>query len=750
MHVGLDSRKGMGMNDLSADLEACAREPIHIPGGIQPHGVLFWVQEPTLTVLQVSETCAEFLGRTPADLLGTDVRTLLSPADAERLEAALVAADPAAESPLLLTVNSRAFEALLHRQEGGLLIELELAPPQSENFARHHRRLQASLTAMQNAATDEALYAAMAKAVAELTGYERVMVYRFDEDWHGEVVGETLLADVDSYFGLHFPATDIPEQARALYSRTWLRIIPTSSYEPSPLVPPLNPLTGRPLDLSYVGLRSVSPVHLEYLRNMNVGASMSISLLVGGKLWGLIACHHRVPRPLPFAVRSACELLGQGASAEIAERARARRLAELVETGKIQTRFFEVIAQEENFADALLRYAPTLLEFMGANGAAITQGEQRLMVGQTPPREAMPALLEWLETQADSSRIVATDRLSELWPPAAAWKELTSGLLAVKLSRLAADWVIWFRQEVLATVTWAGNPEKPAEPGLRLHPRKSFAAWQETVTGRSAPWTEAERQGAQELRLARNALVLRRTERLLQLNGELERKNSDLNSFAHIASHDLREPLRGIFHFARFLREDHAADLGEDGLARVDTIARLAAHTNELLASLSRFSQLGRMELTLKPTPLDVLIEDVLASLAVTIQETGAIVRQLRPLPVVNCDGVLVREVFANLVANAIRYNDKPERIVEVDWREPREADGERGPVIMVRDNGIGIRERNFDAVFQIFRRLNKEKFPDGAGAGLAIVKSIVERHGGRIWLESVFGEGTTFHLTLE
>lgn len=733
----------------ASDLEACAREPIHIPGAIQPHGVLLALSAPELTIAQASANTAAHLGVPADELLGRDVRSLFEPADAARLAEALASDDPGRHSPVVVSSGGRHFEALLHRHHGVLIIELEPAPAQTENFAQHHRRLQAAMTAMSRAGELAELYNVAARAIAELTGYERVMVYQFDADWHGEVVGEVLSAPVDSYMGLHFPASDIPEQARALYASNWLRIIPTVDYQPAALHPPINPITGAPLDLSVSVLRSVSPVHLEYLRNMEVGASMSISLIVDGKLWGLIACHHRTARPLPFAVRAACELFGQLASREIAVHEKSRRLAERAEVRAIQTRFFDVIAREENFADALLRYTPGLRDFMGASGLAVALGEQCNLFGDTPTRPQVQELLAWLATRPTSEPVFVTDSLSTHWPAASEMTEKASGLIAVRLSRMAPHWVLWFRPEVITTVTWAGNPEKPVEAGMRLHPRKSFAAWEETVRGRSRPWQEAEVEGAHELRLAMNALVIRRTERLLKVNNELERRNSDLHSFAYIASHDLKEPLRGINHFARFLREDHGAVLGDEGLRKVDTIASMAARTHELLEALGRFSKIGRMELTLGDTSLDQLVDEVLANLAAPLHEAAVEVRRPCPLPTVSCDRVLMREVFANLITNAIKYSAQPNKWVEISAREPDPEQSSRGPIIVVRDNGIGIHPRNHDAAFQIFRRLNKDKYGTGSGTGLAIVKSIIERHGGRIWIESAVGEGTTFSFTL-
>ena len=733
----------------AGDLDRCATEPIHIPGAIQPHGVLFSLGK-ALEILQVSTNAHVLLSRPARELLGLAFDLLLPEAERARFKAIAALADPMIESPFYLTIAQRKFEVQVHRHGGALIVEAEPAPDELETLARHHRRLQGAIQEMQHASSAQALYRSIADAVSDLTGYERVMVYRFDRDWHGEVVAEKLTGPVDSYLGLHFPASDIPEQARALYARSWLRIIPVVDYVPVALEPPLQPKTQRPLDLSFAALRSVSPIHLEYLRNMNVGASMSISLIVEGRLWGLAACHHRTPRLLSPSLRAACELLGQIASREIFAEQERRRLRERAEVSRIQTAFFDVIGQEENVAQALTRYTPDLLEFMQARGAAVCLGGQCNLVGQTPSRAQVSALIAWLKTLAGDHAIFATDCLSEHLPEAAEYQEIASGLLAVRLSRVDDQFVMWFRPGVTATVNWAGNPNKPLEEGVRIHPRKSFAVWQQTVAGRSLPWSEAERHGAVELRLALNAMVIRRTERLLHLNTELERKNSDLNSFAYIASHDLKEPVRGMHHFAKFLREDHAAQLGEEGLRKVDTIAALANHTNDLLAALAHFSQVGRMELQLREANLDQLLDEVLLAHQVALQERSAQVERLRTLPTMACDPVLVREVFANLIVNGIKYNAQAAKRVEVSWLDPQAGEEDRGPIFTVRDNGIGIRDRSLGLVFQMFRRLNKDKFGPGTGAGLAIVKSIVERHGGRIWVESTLGEGSTFYFTLK
>ncbi len=716
-----------------SDLETCSREPIHIPGAIQPHGVLLAFGESDGLCHQASANAAGVLASGPEDLLHKTPEQIFGDATIRKALAG------AMDTPFSLTRQGRTYDVIVHRRDHLMIVELE--PAGSRSFSGHARTLQEGFAELTASADLPDLFGAIARFVARFTGFERVMVYRFDRDWHGEVVGECLTAPVTSYLGHHFPASDIPEQARALYRKNRIRLIPDAAYTPVPIEPRVNPLTGQPLDLSFSTLRSVSPLHLAYLRNMDVRASMSISLTHDGELWGLIACHHRTPLFVPHATRAACEIFGQFASREISAKLQARRLAEHAGAAGVQTRFFDFLAQEQNFIDALVKYTPHLLRFMNAGGAAILAAGRLTLLGDTPSEAQVRALTGWLTT-CELNPLFVTDSLGTEFPPARDWTAIASGLLAVKLSRVEPHYVLWFRPETPTTITWAGDPEKPKDLD-GLHPRKSFAAWKQIIRGKSLPWNETELQGARELRNAINALVLRRTERLISLNAELEKKNSDLNSFAHVASHDLREPLRGILNYARFLLEDHGTTLPDEAHRKLQTIGALATRSEELLKTLNHFAHVGRMEILPATVELDRLLDDVLESHATALE--GVEVIRARPLPAAICDAVLVREVFGNLVTNAARYNLRPEKRILIDWTE-----SERGPVYRVQDNGIGIREKHREAIFQIFRRLHAAgEFGNGTGAGLAIVKNIVERHGGRIWVESVPEQGSTFCFTL-
>ncbi|RYD72046.1 MAG: GAF domain-containing protein, partial [Verrucomicrobiaceae bacterium] len=332
----------MAITPTLLDLQACSREPIHIPGAIQPHGILICIRSADATVLQVSANSAGTLGCEPETCLNEPLANCLGAEQAAAVETVLKSGET--DFPITLRFRDVDYDTLVHRS--GELAILELAPRTDDSNAWNqiHHRLTRTIADLQRSPDLPSLCDAAVQAIADLTGFDRVMIYRFDPEWNGEVIAEIKAEGMDPYLGLHYPASDIPEQARKLYLRNWLRLIVDASYEPAPLLPVMNPDTGKPLDLSNSFLRSVSPVHLEYLRNMGVSASMSISLIREGQLWGLIACHHRVPRDLSFARRAACQLVGQIMSAEITNKENAAHQAARLEVRAVQLRFFEHLA----------------------------------------------------------------------------------------------------------------------------------------------------------------------------------------------------------------------------------------------------------------------------------------------------------------------------------------------------------------------------------------------------------------------
>ncbi|WNG49791.1 GAF domain-containing protein [Archangium minus] len=739
----------------TADLTNCDREPIHIPGAIQPHGVLLVLREPMLEIRQVSENVQALLGVTAQDLLGRTLEVLLPSAQVESVRAILLSERLKDHNPLKLTIRGgsgeRTFNGIAHRHQGRLFLELEPSSGQEAlPFFGFYHQARGSMSRLRDARDLRELCEEAVREVRRLTGFDRVIIYRFDAEWNGQVLAEDRVEKADPYLGLHFPASDIPRQARELYTLNWLRIIPTVDYVPARILALPEEAAQGPLDMSFCVLRSVSPIHLEYLHNMGAFASMSISLMKEGRLWGLISCTDvSGPRYIPYEVRTACEFVGEFMSSFIPSKEGYEDYDQRLRARSVQARLLERMTRNPDFAEGLCHPPPELLELTGATGAAVYFNGATTIVGKAPTDEQLQGLIRWLGEKADPTEVFSTTSLSREYPEAEAFKDVAAGLIAASMSRGRHNYVLWFRPEVVQTVEWGGNPNKPVDiqdDQLRLHPRKSFALWKETVRGRSLPWKDYELEAAQELRRNIIDIVLQRSEELLKLNTELERSNVELDSFAYAASHDLKEPLRGIHNYASLVLREESGHLKPTNRTRMDTVVRLTQRMESLINSLLHYAQVGRTELSLRETDLNEVIASVLEVLKPRIDEAQVEVRIPKPLPPARCDRVRMVEVFTNLITNAIKYNDKETKWVELGATSTPEGD----TVYFVRDNGIGIRPEYYEPIFRIFKRLHgRDKYGGGTGTGLTIVKRLIERHNGRIWLESQPGEGTTFFFTL-
>jgi len=740
------------------DLTNCDREPIHIPGLIQPHGVLLVLQEPDLTLIQVSGNTQDLLGYLPESLLGQPLLLLLGGSQIQRIQQCL-AEDFESINPLALVIRNgdRTLEldGIIHRWDRVVLLELEPKwEARNPDFFDFYHQVKEPITRIQKASTVLEMCQVVVREIRRLTGFDRAMVYQFDTDGAGRVIAEDTDQD-PPYLDLHYPPTDIPKQARHLYTLNWLRLIPNVHYQPVALIPEHNPLTQQPLDLSLSVLRSVSPLHLEYLRNMGVTASMSISLMQGQNLWGLIACHHSSPKYIPYPIRTVCEFVGQVVSAELVNKEVSQDSDYKRHLKSLQTQFVEALSQADYFLDGMVQVQAQLLSLVDATGAVICSGHQCIQVGETPSEAEIHQLLHWIKPHLNQG-IFETRSLSKHYPEAASFEAIASGVLALEISRSHRNYILWFRPEVVQTVKWGGNPNKPVEVledgSMRMSPRKSFELWQETVRGCALPWKPCEVEAVAELRNLIVGIVLRQAEELASMNFELQRSNEELDSFAYIASHDLKEPLRGIHNYANFLMEDYAESLHEDGVAKLQTLVRLTQRMEDLINSLLHFSRLGRAELMRQPVNLDELVQQAIATLTMARPQSDIEFRIPRPLPTLACDRAQVNELFTNLISNGIKYNDKPKKWVEIGFTEGNgENEGQTIPyTFYVRDNGIGIRQEHLEKIFQIFRRLHgRDEFGGGTGAGLTIARKVVERHGGRIWVESNLDQGTTFYFTL-
>jgi light-regulated signal transduction histidine kinase (bacteriophytochrome) len=760
----------MTLNHLSpsetVDITNCDREPIHIPGLIQPHGMLFVLSEPDLTIVQVSANSDKIIQLEPQELLGKSIQNFISNEQLTLIKSHL-AKDFKTVSPLKIQFNhlgeSQTFNGILHELNQGIILELELTDiNENFNFFDFHSLVKMPLEKVKQTRKLSELCQVIVQEVRGFTGFDRVMVYRFNAEGSGTVIAEEKRAGLTPFLGLNYPATDIPQPARKLYLLNLLRIIPDINAQPVSIIPQENPITGEPLDLSLSILRSVSPIHIEYLNNMKVTASMSISLIHNNKLWGLIACHNYTPKYISYETRTICEFLAQVIGLELSHKENSESLDDQVKLNSIQAQFVQSILKTESLIEGLRQHEQNLLDLVNAEGIALNLDHHLTLIGKTPHPVIIKQLIQWIETQLKPEELIfCTDSLPSLYPPAEDFKDVGSGILAIAISKVQKHYLIWFRPEVIQTIDWGGNPNKQTEKAengiLYLSPRQSFERWKETVHLKSLPWNKSEINAVLELRNNIIGIVLQKAEELAEVNQELSRSNNELDAFAYVASHDLKEPLRGIHNYSSFLLEDYHQILDEEGVDKLQTITRLTQRMEDLINSLLHFSRLGRTDLLLKSIDLNDLLQQVIETISISQSNSSFKIQIPHPLPKVKCDRVQMNEVFSNLVANAIKYNNNSEKLIEIGWYDTPDTEKNtlsdaytKSYTFYVKDNGIGIRQRHLDTIFRIFKRLHSpKKYGGGTGAGLTITKKIVERHGGQIWLESTYGKGSTFYFTI-
>ncbi|MEB2844541.1 ATP-binding protein [Endobacterium cereale] len=713
------------------DLDTCAQEPIHIPGAIQPHGAMIVIRPSDMTVLQASANAAEFLGQ-PVEIGETANGAI----GAHRND---ILAWHGSEEPEL-QIQSDNLSLGLHRSDDMIVVEMENSA--GDAAGKVFLRLRGFAQQLAGQPDLPGAMSTTVRVIENLTGFDRVLAYRFDREWNGHVVAEQGNGRLPSYMDLRFPAGDIPPQARALYARNHVRIIPDVNYHPVPLQPAIIPRTGTALDMSSAQLRSVSPIHLEYMRNMGTAASMSVSIMIDGKLWGLIACHSHEPHNVPVVTRDACDFIVQTLAMRIAAQQHADEAAHSVALARIQGRLLGAMSVSPYWLDGLTANVADLLAQVAATGAAILTGGECHTVGSTPTHDQIERVIGWLADRPDTD-VIATHALSLEMPEAAAFADIASGIIAIRISELHESWLIWFRPEVLSTVEWGGDPHKVVREQGRIHPRVSFERWSDEVRLHSAPWAEAEITAARDLRAAIVGIVLRKAEELAQLSSELQRSNKELEAFSYSVSHDLRAPFRHIVGFAQLLRERENV-LDDKSKHYLQTISEAALSAGRLVDDLLNFSQLGRAAIAHKNVDMNKLVVEVVRSVMINNEER-TIDWAIDTLPPAWGDATLLRQVWFNLIENAVKYS-RPRSPAKISVTGTAEDDR---TTYTVTDNGVGFDMAYVDKLFGVFQRLQRMEDFEGTGIGLALVRRIIERHSGIIHGEGEVDKGATFVFAL-
>lgn len=737
--------------DLASDITTCDREPIHIPGSIQPHGFLIALDVKTRQVRQISANVASVFDRPSETLLQQSFDLLVGKAIAsEILQAATnVEVDRRAtyllKATMLLRGEPQVFTVIGHRNDGLLILEFEPSTvDESVSFRGLQALVESFIFKLANAGNVRELSQLAAEETRRITGFDRVLIYKFDAEYHGIVLAEDRNDRLPSYLDLRFPASDIPRQARELYRSNRIRIIADAAYQRVPLVPANNPVTGKPTDLSFSVLRSVSPIHVEYMKNMGMYASMSISIMRDNQLWGLISCHHKTSKTVPFEARTACDFLGQVFGLQLTAKEQSTNFAYRVELKSVLSRLLARMAANDNFVDGLIDTPSELLELGAASGAAVVTDQACARVGTTPPESVVRKIAAWL-TATPGRDVFSTTNLSAEFADAAEYQDIASGLMAISISKRHPSYIVWFRPEVVQTVNWGGDPRKAVEAdGMRLHPRKSFELWKETVRSRSLPWNPAELETATELRNVILGIVLQKAEEMADLTRELERSNKELEAFSYSVSHDLRAPFRHIVGYSELLREMKGEQLDDEGKRYIKTIIDSALFAGTLVDNLLAFSQMGRSSLNLMDLNMNRLVAEVRADVQ---SEAGnrKIEWRIAELPTVWADPIMMKLAVRNLLSNAVKYT-RGREAASIEIGCTKDADRH---VFHVKDNGVGFDMKYVDKLFGVFQRLHRMEEFEGTGIGLANVRRIINRHGGDAWAIGEIGRGATFSFSL-
>ena len=753
----------------------CDMKPVQTPGCVQAHGALLVLRPDDLSILQASDNTQAIFGPAVAELVGQPVGKVVGPDEEERLHD-LLTAESTDRNPLhLLTLpgghsNVGALDVTVHTADGVVVPEFESTGHTDTAEPDYYALVKTTVARFQTAGPVQELCSLVADEIRKITGHDRIMVYKFHADGHGEVVTESRQVALEPSFDLRYPAQGVPRPARDVFTKTWIRPVPQVSGALAELVPLANPDNGLPLNRTSSALRGVSIVCAKCLNNMHAAAVLTMAIRTNENLWGLIACHHYAGRKhVCYQVRAACDFLAQVVTLQH-QAAKAKEHAGYRNTIEhVHRQLIDAAAASQGRLTGFTERTPSLLNGIHTSGAALYHNHQWSVAGNTPTVAELEDLKEWASNTcitAGARPIDATDHLATAYPAAAAFSRVASGLLALPVSLSDRSLVLWFRPETLQTVNWGGNPhDKPLVPGpngVCLSPRHSFELFSESVWQRSLPWLPVEIDAAAGLRMAVLDLLAGQVEQTIDTNHNMARNNEELDAFAYVASHDLKEPLHRIHQYASELLEDGRL-VGPENRGKLDRMVRLTARMDGLLNPLLQFSRVSGARALGKVIDLNRTVEEALEIVGFRTMG-GNSVAIVRPLPSLICNEMQCRQIFVNLIYNALEYSDRPQKRVAIGYIDPAEdtprpgcPEGSESDVIrFVADNGIGIGigigigEKNFNHVVQLFKRLHgQSNYGGGAGAGLTIVRKLVKHHGGKVKVDSLPDQGSTFYFTL-
>lgn len=737
------------------NLTNCEQEPIHIPGSIQPHGFLLGLKENSFVIDFCSANSEEYIGISHTSLLGKKLQDIFGNDVLASLQKYIADEQMLSSSLLKLTLEGEDFLCTVHNSNDTYILEAEPVSNNNREVSDVYDQTSQFLLYMHDTHTLKELCQLVANGTREITGYDRVMVYRFDKDYNGEVFAEAVRDDLEPFLGLHYPHTDIPPQARELYMKNLLRLITDINYTPVPIYT-VDDTTEKNLDLSLSILRSTSPIHVQYLHNMGVGATLTISLIYKKKLWGLIACHHYSPKNLSPEIRLAAQLQGHFITSQIDLRQATEEYEVARKTNrdleKINT--FSLTGKPEGTLNDLVK-APGILELCNAAGVAILFNGSIYRNGLTPNNDEVQDIANWLATYTNNTSF-STDKLIDYLPNKAEVCGQTSGLIYHSLDIDSNNCIMWFRPETKTEVNWAGDPNKAIVKDKNgLYPRNSFKLWKEIVSCTSKPWLRPEISTAatyaNSLQRQINLLIIsQEEEKYRKLSELLKETNSELENINWISTHDLQEPLRKIQVISsRILSKEKEISEGvQDAIQRMNLSA---SRMQTLLLDILKYTRLKHTDDAFDAVNLNDIIDELRDEMSETINEKSTVI-QSEQLPNVKGISFLLKQLFANLIANSIKYAAVDRSPVIKIYASPvpmtyNGIDSDFYNVIHIEDNGIGFESQFSEQIFNIFTKLHASSEYKGSGVGLALCKKIMQNHKGYITAVSELGKGTTISV---
>ena len=748
------------------NLTNCESEPIHIPGSIQPHGFLLGLKSENHLIDFCSANSEKFIKLSPEKLLGKSLTEIFSKAQYDNFVIYLNEEKTDQARPFVFTFEDIPYNTSINVSGVNIILELEPFPDGTLDLPNLYSQTKNFVFLMEQHNSLLELCNDIAIETRRITGYDRVMIYRFDEEYNGEVIAENKREDLVSFARQKYPHTDIPAQARELYLRSPLRMIADVSYQPVPLFT-LNDSgdkSNKSLDLSLSGLRSVSPIHIEYLKNMGVEATLTVSLLKNNKLWGLIACHHYSPKLLPHYTRLAALLQGHFLTSQIAVREVAEEFQIAQASDKSLLESLTLLHENDDFIGEK-HTAESLLNLANAHGFVIFSQGKLYKNGLVPPDEDLIPLLNSLSQKYPNSGF-HTEQLIDFFPEYENLSKYAAGIIYHSLAAGTPDGVLWVRAERPETINWAGNPHKAVVhnegegTGSRLSPRKSFDLWMEEVKNKSAKWRKAELNSSSNFTYALQKhinlhYVKTQENKNRILNEELKAANKELANLNWISTHDLKEPLRKIQIFASKVLDRENPDLSVQVKDSVERMRFAAEKMQLLIEDILTYSKTGNMEKVFEETDLNALLKKVLAELCDNIDEKNALIAA-SPLPTLKVIPFQIHQLFVNLLSNALKFSKQdvsPMITIDVDIVSEEKVAIDKSHkfdsyyALSFVDNGIGFEKEYEQRIFDVFQRLHPaHKYP-GTGIGLAICKKIMENHKGYIIADSELDKGSRFTL---